>query len=202
MGAGVFSGVYGDWWEYDPIADSWTEIASVFPNADQASATAIGNVGYLYNTGGGSGGGQQLYLYDATNNTWNADALLPGDRIANAAMFTSGDHGYLVFGDRSTSGGNFSSNALWRITPGATSVPEIGPFDLRIVAMRGSISIRSERMLDASGTVQLHDARGAASTLRAGALNVDTGTALVPGLYVVQVRAGDKFESTRVLLAP
>ncbi len=204
MGAGVFSGVYGDWWEYDPIADGWTQVADIFPVSDQSSATAVENVGYVFNVGG-SGGGKQLFRYDGANDEWIQDAILPTDRIANGSLFSIGTKGFLVFGQSITSGGNFSSNALWQFTPGTTGVPDERSDELGLVgfAVDGTIALRSKEVLDDAGMVSLFNATGqlvqqqriSARTI----IDLRLGNALASGVYHVQVRIPGRTSSLRVI---
>ncbi|MCB0795387.1 MAG: hypothetical protein KDB88_11675 [Flavobacteriales bacterium] len=200
MGAGVFSGVFGDWWEYDPVADSWTEVASVFPNADQACATAVNNVGYLYNTGGSGGGGKQLFNYDATADQWNSDAILPTDRIANASAMTIGNHGYIVFGESTLSGGNQPSNQLWRFTPGSTGITGLDAFSDIIVTANftGSILVQVPDAREGSLQIDVIDSHG--RTLATGSIRgagvIEVGSDLAAGAYLVTFR-GERISGTR-----
>lgn len=118
MGAGVFSGVYGDFWAYDPQTKRWTQVADIFPKSDQSTAFAIGDYGYVANAGGSGGGGKNTFRYDPVNDIWEFEASLPGDRIANATSCALDSTGYLLFGERTTSMGNFSSHHIYEFRPG------------------------------------------------------------------------------------
>lgn len=203
MGAGVFSGVFGDWWEYDPVADSWTQVADIFPVADQASATAVNDVGFVYNTGGSGGGGKQLFQYDAQGDQWLSDALLPTDRIANASVFTIGDKGYLVFGEKSLSGGNLPSSELWRFTPGTTSIAEPdGLTDARILTADGAIQLLLATPLAAASRVELLDVQGRLMDAVTTAGNeVLLGGDLPAGVYLVRLSDAQGTAVRRVALS-
>ncbi len=118
MGAGVFSGVYGDFWAYDPTVNRWTQVADIFPKSDQSTAFSIGNYGYVVNAGGTGGGGKNTYRYDPVADIWEFEASLPDDRIANGTSCALDSAGYLLFGERSTSMGNFSSHRIYEFRPG------------------------------------------------------------------------------------
>ncbi|MCB0768634.1 MAG: T9SS type A sorting domain-containing protein, partial [Flavobacteriales bacterium] len=132
------------------------------------------------------------------------DALLPTDRIANGSLFTVGGNGYLVFGEKTISGGNLPSNELWQFTPGTTGLAEeVDAFGL--VAFGGAdgvISVRSTRPMDALATVRLLDASGAVlSEINAhGPLNMRIGSDLPSGVYLVQVSSAVAAHTLRVAL--
>lgn len=114
MGAGVFSGVFGDFYCYDPKTDSWTQIADISPKSDQSTAISINGEGYVYNVGGNL---KQVFTYNVAQDRWDFVSNLPNDRIANASMFAIGDTGYIVLGEETKSGGNVPSNMLWGFLP-------------------------------------------------------------------------------------
>ncbi len=204
MGMGVFGGVFGDWWQYDPVSDEWTEIASISPNADQASATAVGETGFVYNTGGGSFGGKQLFSYNELTNTWIPDALLPADRIANASVFTIGEKGYLVFGEQTTSGGNFPSNQLWEFTPGTDFVSESinDPFGIYVQLLpNGEARLTSKTMLS-NPEVRVYGLNGTLISNKkvgSGYLNCTLDAFPASGLYLVVVQDGSRVSTHRVV---
>lgn len=204
MGAGVFGGVYGDWWEYDPSADAWTAVADIFPLADQASATAVGNVGFVYNTGGSGGGGRQLFRYDAVADTWIQDAQLPTDRIANGSCFAIGDHGYLVFGQKTMSGGNISSNELWRFTPGTTGIADEQAWQgVQVFGdLAGSVQVNITD--DQYGTFRLElmdmHGRSIASHSFNGAGRVVLGDALAAGIYLARLQQNGAVRTRKVMV--
>ena len=204
MGAGVFSGVFGDWWEYDPVADAWTAVADIFPVADQASATAVGNVGYVYNTGGSGLGGRQLFRYDAVADLWVDDAQLPTDRIANGSCFSIGGHGYLVFGQKSLTGGNVSSNELWRFTPGTTGIAEEQAWQGVQVGsdLAGTVAVTVTDERAAAFQLELLDMHGRlmASRKITGMGRVALATDLPAGIYLVRLQQEDVVLARKVMV--
>jgi N-acetylneuraminic acid mutarotase len=121
MGAGVFSGVFGDFFAYDPLTDTWAEVASISPRSDQSTAFAVGDYGYVMNAGGSGGGGKDTYRYDPAADLWEYEATLPGDRIANATACALDSLGFFLFGERTVSGGNFASDQVFVFRPGHDS---------------------------------------------------------------------------------
>jgi N-acetylneuraminic acid mutarotase len=138
MGADVFSGVESDFYRYDPVSDSWEEIASISPTSDQSSGFSIDNVGYVYNVGGSGGGGKSIYKYNETLDQWELVSTKPDDRIANASMIGYNGKAYLTFGERTTSGGNIPSSQIWEFTPGSTSLNAEPNAYLKVIQSTGN----------------------------------------------------------------
>jgi len=132
MGADVFSGVESDFYRYDPVSDTWEEIASISPTSDQSSGFAIDNIGYVYNVGG-SGGGKSIYKYNEGLNEWELVSTKPGDRIANANMVGYNGKAYLTFGERTISGGNIPSSQIWEFTPGSVGIKTEENAELKLI---------------------------------------------------------------------
>lgn len=117
-GAFVFGGARKDFFQYDPTTDTWTQIADVDRASDQSSGFSIGKYGYMYNVGGNL---KEVYRYVPATNEWVFEASKPNERIANASFFTIDGDAYLIFGERTISGGNAPSSELWKFTPGILS---------------------------------------------------------------------------------
>ena len=203
MGAGVFSGVYGDWWEYDPLADTWTEVASISPVSDQSTATQVNDRGYVFNVGSNQ---KNLFAYDLAADEWQFQSTLPTDRIANGTLFTIGGQGYLVFGQKTVSGGNFSSNELWRFSPISTGVGDVErPFGLQAnVLADGSLVLRSEEPLLHPARLDVLDAMG--RTVYTTGVSAGAPAQLVipavgkAGLRLVRLRSAAGAEVLRVVV--
>lgn len=204
MGMFVFGGVLGDWWEYDPLADSWTEVQSITPVSDQSTATEVNGRGYVFNVGANQ---KNLYAYAAPEDEWQFQSTLPTERISNATLFTIGGHGYLVFGQKSSSGGSVSSNELWRFTPqGTTAVaeldqtPELG---VRYLG-DGGVQLLGTQVLAAQSHLELVDGTGRlvlTRTLPAGApVDLLLPRDLAPGAYTAMLQAGDVRDHVRLVM--
>lgn len=122
MGMYVFGSVIGDFFSYDPVTDTWEEIASMNTLSDQSCATSINDVGYVFNVGQN---GKNVYKYDAILNEWILVSSHPGDRIANATFIGLNNAAYLLFGERTNSGGNIPSQQTWRYIPSEVAVNDI-----------------------------------------------------------------------------
>lgn len=122
LGMFVFGGVLGDFYAYDPIADAWSQKASLSPVSDQSCATSINNEGYVFNVGQN---GKSIYKYNETLDEWEFLSSHPGDRIANGTFIGLNGAGYLLFGERTISGGNISSQETWRYIPSNVSIDDI-----------------------------------------------------------------------------
>jgi hypothetical protein len=119
LGMFVFGGVLGDFYAYDPVTDSWTQKASLSPISDQSCATSINNEGYVFNVGQN---GQSVYKYNEDLDEWEFLSSHPGDRIANSTFIGLNGAAYLLFGERTVSGGNISSQQTWRYIPSSVSI--------------------------------------------------------------------------------
>lgn len=199
MGAGVFSGVYGDFWSYDPVADTWTQVADIFPKSDQSTAFSVGDYGYVANAGGSGGGGKDTYRYDPVNDLWEYEATLPGDRIANATSCALDSTGYLLYGERTISGGNISSSAVYQFVPGTdgggnTGIrrPAFAFPAVRLLSGTSSLAVEMEpEFVPAEAILTLSDLSGKACARVQGQLpgriELPVGT-LAPGVYVLSLQ--------------
>lgn len=204
MGAFVFGGVLGDWWEYDPVADAWTQVASISPVSDQSTATEVGGRGYVFNVGGNQ---RNLYAYGAALNEWTFQSTLPTDRIANGTLFTIGDHGYLVFGEKTGVGANIPVNELWRFTPtGGTAIGELSG-GAGLAARHhadGTVRVVSSAPMAAGAWLELLDAAGRqvlAQGVPAGApLDLLLPGSVGAGAYVAQLRTAGQQERVKLVV--
>ena len=110
FGMGSDNGMIGerdktDFWEYDPVSDSWTKKAD-FPGGKRSGVVgfSIGNKGYI-----GTGVRwdqsnlsndykQDFWEYDPTTNVWTKKADFPGDARAHTVGFSIGNKGYVGTG--------------------------------------------------------------------------------------------------------
>lgn len=113
----------GDFWKFDPLTKSWTQLAD-FPGAARGSAFsfAIGSVGYI---GGGDAGGDtdNMFAYDVTTNSWTEKAAYPNDwDNIHLTAVTIGGKAYVGFG-----GTNFSgSKSFYEYDPATDAWTFIG----------------------------------------------------------------------------
>ena len=122
-GEDTANNVYNDLWQYDPVADTWTQKANL-PGLARRNAIAftIDDKGYL-GTGisaSVSWSGTKLndlWEYDPATNTWTQKANYPGGGGAGvyfATAFSIDSKGYICCGKRGPS--NYASD-LWEYKP-------------------------------------------------------------------------------------
>ncbi|MCC7303747.1 MAG: T9SS type A sorting domain-containing protein [Bacteroidia bacterium] len=108
--------LYGDWWEFDPGSNSWTQKANYAGGPTHHSfAFTIGNKGYV-GTGRIATGANTtaFYCYDPLTNTWSTKAPFGGLARRGAVGFSIGNKGYAGTGNTSMSG---YSNDFWEYDP-------------------------------------------------------------------------------------
>ena len=111
---------YGDFWEYDPITNSWSQKASLSPRR-AASAFVIGTKGYVcMGANSGSPTLVDTWEYDPSNNTWTQKANLPSNPRYGCAGFAIGTKGYIGCGNEGSSSGPYT-NEFWEFDPSANT---------------------------------------------------------------------------------
>ena len=91
-----------DFWEYDPVSNSWTQKANfVEEGRTRAVGFSIGNKGYI-GTGFCDGGGyrQDFWEYDPVTNIWTQKANFAGGNRTDAVGFSIDNRGYIGTGFR------------------------------------------------------------------------------------------------------
>ncbi|WP_431216377.1 Kelch repeat-containing protein [Puia sp. P3] len=102
QGDNYLNPAYADFWEYDPVADAWTQKAD-YGGGKRESATgfSIGDKGYI---GVGnkeySKSQNDFWEFDPAANTWVPKANFPADARAGAFGFSIGSQGYIGTGFR------------------------------------------------------------------------------------------------------
>ncbi len=90
-----------DFWEYDPVADSWTQKANFGGGLrTQATSFSIGNKGYagLGFNFAGSVSYNDFWEYDPASDSWVNKANFAGSPRSGTAGFSIGGDGYIVSG--------------------------------------------------------------------------------------------------------
>ncbi len=123
VGTGTTSDFFGTWlndfWEFDPVANSWTARAT-FPGGVRYNGTgfSIGAKGYI---GMGYNGSylNDLWEYDPASDTWTAKANLPSAGREGPFSFSAAGMGYVGTGKT----GFFGpwTNDFWQYNPGTDS---------------------------------------------------------------------------------
>ena len=98
-----------DLWQYDPTADSWTQVA-VFPGAPRVNATMIAYKGHLYMGLGFVQG--EIYVdqnclrdwwrWDPATNQWDSLAPYPDATTIAAVPYSVDDRIYVIYGSSYT----------------------------------------------------------------------------------------------------
>lgn len=101
-GAGI-NVLLGDWWEFDPATNAWTQKADYMGGpCYHAAGFTIDNFGYV-GTGRISPLGNTLvtdfYRYDPQTNTWFQIADFPGTARRGACAFVANGYGYVGTGE-------------------------------------------------------------------------------------------------------
>ncbi len=125
MGFGTNNGVdYSDLYAYDPVANSWTQKASMGIGIEGAVCMVINNKAYV----GISESRQlltdtkQFWEYDPATDTWARKADFPGGDTREAVGLALGDKGYVGFGL------NTASQNWWEYDPSTDAWTQKGDF--------------------------------------------------------------------------
>ncbi|HET7818338.1 MAG TPA: kelch repeat-containing protein [Bacteroidia bacterium] len=107
---------YGDFWSYNAVTNSWSQIASI-PARRSASAFTIGNYGYVcFGIDQSSNFYNDIWEYDPSGNTWAQKANFPGSARYGAAGFSIGNKGYVACGNEGSAAGPYT-NDFWEYDP-------------------------------------------------------------------------------------
>ena len=139
---------YNDFWEYDPITDSWTQKANLpAPGRAGAVGFSICTKGYLGlgvdNWGNPANFYNDLWMYDPVANSWSAASSFPGTARADQPVFVVNNKAYLGTG---YFGQNFLLNDFWEFTPSAGN-------SASVTASSSTICQGQTATLTASGTL-------------------------------------------------
>lgn len=98
-GQGLGIALLTDFWEYDPVADVWTQKANM-PGRRNALGFNVGSKGYICfgDLNNGSPISNQLFEYDPAGNTWTQKAPFPVNSRAKAVGFSINNKGYVGTG--------------------------------------------------------------------------------------------------------
>lgn len=94
------SGTYqNDFWTYDPVTDSWTEL-NVLPSGGRAGMVQFVLNDTMYCVGGKNATGilNEVWAYDFVSQTWIQKNNLPSDGIWRGIAFTFQNKGYVGLG--------------------------------------------------------------------------------------------------------
>lgn len=144
VGLGVTTGKTptADFWEYDPVNDTWTRKAD-FPGGwrDEAVAFVIGNRGYVGTGKGATVAGQgnlrnDLWEYNPFTDAWTQMADMPAAKRCNAVAFAIGGKGYVGTGGTGGTGPSFTAGTtygdFWEFTPPYNTTGVVNSENLKV----------------------------------------------------------------------
>ncbi|MEZ4829841.1 MAG: T9SS type A sorting domain-containing protein [Bacteroidia bacterium] len=210
LGFWVFGSVQGDFWAYDPVTDTWAEVAGLLPKSDQSTGFGLGEFGYVHNVGGNQ---KNTHRYDPVKNEWFFEVTHPGDRIANGTTCVLDSNAFLVFGERTISGGNSASDQIWKFTPGRDTTNSTSVFrnTFEPEVLLGTTP-NGDLWVDISGENMIGEARVWVSDLSGRQMMVNPltipGNAIFPtsdfasGVYMVNIYSDKYGAYTRKWIKP
>lgn len=117
LGQGNSAGFYNDFWEYDPIAGTWTQKADFIGTARRSAvAFSVDGIGYVGTGQDMNGLTKDFFAYDPALNSWSQVSDFPGTARKNAVGFTMGGDGFVGTGDD-----GIVRNDFWQYHPATDS---------------------------------------------------------------------------------
>jgi len=106
----------GDFWEYDPETNQWTQLNDFEGTARyNAVSFAIGSKGYVGTGYDGDSYNSDFWEYNPTTDEWTEIKSYPGEKIEEGTSFVIEDKAY-VFGGRNN---GLYNNDFWEFDPEA-----------------------------------------------------------------------------------
>ena len=89
----------GDFWEYDPSTNEWTQLADFEGTARYNSvAFTLGGKAYVGTGYDGDKYNSDFWEYDVADNSWTEIASFPGEKIESGFSFVIGDNAFVAGG--------------------------------------------------------------------------------------------------------
>jgi len=110
-----------DFWEYDPVMDTWTQKANLPEFRCNAAGFSIGNSGYFCTGVNDISRLNDLIEWDQSKNIWTHKASLPANTRIVPIGFSIGNQGYVGMGVYAQT----CLNDFWEYTPEGVGVNEI-----------------------------------------------------------------------------
>ena len=110
---------YNDFWKYDAVNDSWSQVASMPAGTERNSAVAfsVNGKGYVGTGYDGDLYRNDFYQYDPVTDSWSQIASLPGTPRYEAVAFGIGNSGYVGTGFD----GNYALKDFYQYDPSSDS---------------------------------------------------------------------------------
>ena len=196
-----------DFWEYDPITDTWTQKVN-FPAAGRFGATgfSISNHGYIGLGEGQNGLLNDFWSYDPFLNSWSAVSPFPGPSRADAPSFVINNKAYI--GTGTGGGGNFY-NDFWEFTDTSLIATPCSEVFVRETDFSNSISIfpnpandelfiRAGNTFSGNATTKIYDSEGRLVLSKSFLLTPSISqteidiSSVDKGFYLMEINAGGK----------
>ena len=138
LGTGILIGnnssFCNDFWEYDPVTNTWTQKAN-FAGTTRSGAIgfSIGSKGYLGTGISGNGYKNDFWEYDPSTNTWAQKTNVGGFVRARAVGFSIGSKGFIGAG---TNSGPGAMNDFWEFA--STSLQSVSTSSVNTLLCQGS----------------------------------------------------------------
>ncbi|OJJ23532.1 hypothetical protein BKI52_03985 [marine bacterium AO1-C] len=87
-----------DFWEYDPISDTWTKISSCPERRTEMTAFVVNNKAYVGSGTGFYGHSDLFWEFDPAMNSWTPKMNYPGGKVTSAIGFVLDGYGYVGTG--------------------------------------------------------------------------------------------------------
>ncbi len=130
-GSGYVSGgnaggsYFSDMWRYDPINDSWSQVASMPQGRSHGTSFSINGKGYvLCGHMAGTFFSNSLWEYDPDSDQWQVRAPLPGNARYSPHGFAIGGFGYVGGGNAGSATGPYLSD-MYKYDPSTDQWTEI-----------------------------------------------------------------------------
>jgi N-acetylneuraminic acid mutarotase len=120
--AGFVAGVVtNDVYRYDPVANTWTQLANIPTALADAGIVYAANTNKIYVFGGFTGSTvlNTTQIYDIATNTWSSGAAMPAGRAFPGAAYYSGNGKIYVIGGFDPSPAE--ANQTWEYNPAANT---------------------------------------------------------------------------------
>ncbi len=114
---GGFSAAINAVYRYDPVANTWTQMANIPTGLSDAGIAYAANTNKIYVFGGFNGSTvfNTTQIYDIATNTWSMGAAMPDGRVFPSAAYYSGNSKIYVIGGFYPDGNE--ANQTWEYDP-------------------------------------------------------------------------------------
>ena len=109
------SGKSSEFYRFDPVSETWLQIASITNGRTSSAAFAIDNYGYVGTGNTNFGSTNDFQRYDPVADSWQMMNNVGPTNRQEASGFAVGGRGYILTGDNYSSGTNYKD--VWEFDP-------------------------------------------------------------------------------------